>query len=137
MRWSDIPRHPTVAMLRQFAALCVLFCGYLAWQTARSGHGAIAWSLAGLGGTMGLLGIARPSLLRPIFVGWMIAVFPIGYLVSRLILAVVFHAVFTPMAVLFRALGRDALGLRRQTSSTTYWRVKATPADVTRYYRPF
>ena len=45
----------------------------------------------------------------------MIAAFPIGWTISRLMLAALFYLVFTPMALVFRLMGRDALHLRRGT----------------------
>ena len=43
----------------------------------------------------------------------MIAAFPIGWTVSRLMLAAMFYVIFTPVGLVFRLIGRDALRLRR------------------------
>jgi hypothetical protein len=63
--------------------------------------------------TVGPVGLVFPRLVRPIFVGWMIAAFPIGWTVGRISLALLFFIVFTPVSLLFRLRGRDALALRR------------------------
>jgi hypothetical protein len=38
------------------------------------------------------------------------------------LLAVLFFALFSPVAMLLRALGVDVLGLRRDERATSYWR---------------
>ena len=86
---------------------------------------------------VGVLGLARPAAIRPVFVGWMVLAFPIGWAVSNLLLAAVFYGLFTPLAVLFRLLGRDALALRARPGAATYWVPRPAPADVRRYFRQF
>src|SRR6185295_8198865 len=80
-----------------------------------------------------VVGMIAPRALRPVFVGWMIAVFPIGWLVSHALLAVVFYGVFTPLSLAFRALGRDALR-RQRSNDASYWLSKRAAADVAGYY---
>lgn len=46
----------------------------------------------------------------------------IGTLVMQALLAVLFFALFSPVAMLLRALGVDVLGLRRDERATSYWR---------------
>jgi hypothetical protein len=86
---------------------------------------------------IGLAGLLKPVFLRPVYVGWMIAVFPIGWMVSMLILAALFYGVFTPIGLCFRLLGRDALGLKLQPGRDSYWIPKETPDDPRRYLQQF
>jgi hypothetical protein len=72
-----------------------------------------------------------------VFVGWLMAVFPIGFLVSRVVLAVLFYGCFTPLGICFRLLGRDALGLKRAPADGTYWRTRTAVVDQARYLQPF
>jgi hypothetical protein len=65
----------------------------------------------------------------------MIAAFPIGWTVSRVMLAVLFYGVFTPVAIVFRVIGRDLLGLRHRGSVETYWTVKPGVTDPRDYFR--
>jgi hypothetical protein len=138
MRFSDIDFTPPRRKLRQFAALWIVFFAALAaWQA----WGHERWTLAAVLGilavTVGPVGLARPEWLRPIFVGWMVLVFPIGWLVSHVVLAVMFYGLFTPLGLLFRLTGRDALGLRCQKDSTTYWQAKPQATNLRRYFRQF
>ena len=44
------------------------------------------------------------------------------------------YGIFTPMALVFRLIGRDALA-RRRVNAQTYWAPKAAPTDVKSYFR--
>jgi len=83
------------------------------------------------------LGLLRPQLLRWLYVGWMVAVFPIGWLISRVVLALMFYVVFTFVAMQFRFLGRDALERRSKPNAETYWKPKPPARDVRGYFRQF
>src|SRR5438309_4580317 len=139
MNWSDLPWQPTARTLRQFAALWLVFFGALAvWHGFVHGRTAVAVTGAVLALTVGPLGLAWPALVRPVFVGWLVLAFPIGWVVSRVVLAVLFYGLFTPLALAFRLAGRDALRLRRAPDGTaSYWTRRPAPADVRRYFRQF
>src|SRR5437773_822447 len=129
MQWSDIPFRPSSRTLRQFAALWLAFFGSAAaWQALVRDNGTAAVVLGALAVTVGPIGLAWPRLVRPVFVGWMVLAFPVGWLVSRVVLAVVFYGLFTPVGLLLRALGRDVLALRRRADRVSYWEPKPAPA---------
>ena len=50
----------------------------------------------------------------------MFAVFPIGWVVSHLLLGVVYFLVLTPIGLTLRALGRDPLERRFDQSASSY-----------------
>ena len=138
MRWSDIPFSPPPKLLRQFAVLWLLFFGSsAAWQGMVRGRPVVASALALVALAVGLAGILRPAAARPIFVGWMVLAFPIGWTVSLLLLGIVYFGIFTPMALVFRLTNRDALGLRPGPEKETYWEPHPAPADIRRYFRQF
>jgi hypothetical protein len=135
MNWSDIPFRPSTRTLRQFAVLWIVFlAGISYWHAAFRGP----WLLASaLGIGIGLIGLATPRLIRPVFVGWMIAVFPIGWMVSCVLLACVFCGVFAPVGLCFRLVGRDVLEWRYKPGKVTYWTRKNYRTDLARYFRQF
>jgi hypothetical protein len=138
MRWTDIPFDPPRATLRQFAGLClVVFGGMALWQALVRGHVGAGVILAILALTIGPLGLARPEWVRSIYVGWMIAVFPIGWLVSQVILAVMFYGLFVPTGLIFKLIGRDPMQRTRSTGLKSYWTPKTTPSDLSRYFKQF
>jgi hypothetical protein len=138
MQWSDIQFDPSRKTLRQFAGLwLVFFTGLAAWEYFGRAHPTFALILAILAVTVGPLGLIAPKALRPIYVGWMVLAFPIGWTISRVILAAMFYGVFTPVALIFRLIGRDALTRGRPADRATYWLPKPAPIDVRSYFRQF
>ena len=138
MRWSDIPFAPDSRTLRQFAGLWLAFFGgFAAWQGIVRGRVGLAVALAVLAVVVGCLGLVRPSLIRPIFVGWMVLAFPIGWTISLVLLGLIYYGLFLPIGLAFRLAGRDALRLRPRPDVSTYWTPRAAPADVRRYFRQF
>jgi hypothetical protein len=80
---------------------------------------------------------AVPRLRRPLYIGMSAAVYPIGWLLSHVILLSVFLLVVTPMAVLLRMLGRDPLERRFDPAVPTYWVPHHSPSDVRQYFKQF
>ncbi|HZE14814.1 MAG TPA: SxtJ family membrane protein [Mycobacterium sp.] len=80
---------------------------------------------------------AAPRLRRPLYVGMSMAGYPIGWLVSHVILLVIFLFVVTPVALLLRSLRHDPMQRRFDCSAQSYW-VPHRPADhPRRYYQQF
>lgn len=122
-------------MLRQFGALLTLAAtAAAAWRF----DGSQDWRpMAILAAGAALVTALRPAVLRWPFVAWMIVAFPIGWLVGRLLLVIVFFGLFAPIGLTMRALGRDPL-LRRPTSRATYWDARQPrPRDPAGYFRQY
>jgi Saxitoxin biosynthesis operon protein SxtJ len=138
MQWSDIPFDPPRKTLRQFAGLWLAFFGGMAlWQALVKGRPALGFSIAGLALVVGLAGLTRPEWVRLIYVGWMILAFPIGWTVSQVMLALMFFGLFTPIGLVFRLIGRDALQRTRPSGRESYWDPKPAAADLRRYFKQF
>jgi hypothetical protein len=138
MQWSDIPFDPPRKTLRQFAGLWLAFFGGMAlWQALVKGRPALGFSIAGLALVVGLAGLTRPEWVRLIYVGWMVLAFPIGWTVSQVMLALMFFGLFTPIGLVFRLIGRDALQRTRPSGRESYWDPKPAPADLRRYFKQF
>lgn len=135
MHWSDLPFHAPPRTLRQFAALWLLFFAVLAlrgWLNDRVWQTYLALGLA-----VGLPGLVRPTLVRPIWMAALAATFPIGWAVSRLSVVVLYFLVVTPLGVMLRLLRRDPLRLRPQPLRASYWEPRRSPEDVQSYLRQF
>ena len=138
MQWSDVQFNPSEKTLRQFAGLWLVCFGALAlWEAAVRHRSNAALVLGVLALTAGPAGLVRPSLLRPVYVAWMVLAFPIGWTVSQLILAAIFFGLFTPIGLLFRVIGRDSLQRLRAPELESFWSVKPVPADHRRYFKQF
>ena len=125
-------------MLRQFAAAwLVFFLAVGAQQYFGRGHHAAGFVLGGAALVVGTLGLIKPGAVRWIFVGWMVLAFPIGWLVSQVLLAVLFYLVLTPVAMVLRWRGRDLLGRKPAPNRSSLWTPKQTPDDVRSYLRQY
>jgi hypothetical protein len=124
--------------LRQFAALGVAILAAvfgLSWYR----HGAptaAAWSLLVIAVAVGIPGFARPALIRPVFLTAVAVTRPIGRVVNLVLLGALYFGLITPLAMLFRAMGRDVLRRRRPTVAT-YWVPRTTTTDVSQYLRQY
>jgi hypothetical protein len=135
--WKEVVARPKPKVLRQFAGLWLISFGGLAAARVWHGHAdAAAMGLATVAIVVGTLGLVRPQGVRFIYTGWMIAAFPIGWTVSQIMLAVLYFVIFTPVALVFRLMGRDSLKLRRP-EGPSYWTVKARTVKAEDYFRQF
>ena len=136
MTFRELNLKPDDRELRIFSLLWLVgfgvFGALIAW---RGGTWApVVWGLAAVGSAVGLL---MPRAMRPIYVGWMVAAYPIGWTVSLVLLALVYYVVFTGFALVFRALGRDPLGRSFDRNAATYWVPRGQPARIERYFKQF
>jgi len=137
MQWSDVTKSASPRMLRQFAGLLIVFAGgILIWRAVAGQLGPWTIGLAALGILVGAIGLVWPTAIRPVYTGWMIAAFPIGWTVSKITLGGVFYLVFTPVAAVFRLMGRDPLALRRRRDAS-YWLPKTSAKSGDEYLRQF
>ena len=138
MKWSDIPRNPAGKTLRQFAvAWLVFFLAAGAHRYFARGQHEIGIALGGVAVAVGLLGLARPAGVRWLFVTCMVLAFPIGWLVSQVMLLLMFYLIITPVSLLFRVQGRDPLARKPAPNRATFWQPKQTPEDVRSYFRQY
>jgi hypothetical protein len=138
MRWSDIEFYPPARKLRQFAVLWILFFGGLgAIEGLARGRVALGLCLGLAAAVVGGAGLAAPRLIQPIYAGWMALAWPVGWVVSHVVLGLLYYGLFTPLAVLFRVIGRDTLKRRRKPTVSTYYVPKRTPSDPATYFRQY
>src|SRR5262249_50777110 len=138
MQWSDIRFDPDRKTLRQFAGLWMVFFGGVAlWQALARGRGNLGLSIGALAMVVGVAGLTRPEWVRLIYIGWMVLACPIGWTVSQVILLILYFGLFTPIALVFRLIGRDPLQRARRAGVESYWAPKPAPVDVRSYFKQF
>jgi len=138
MQWSDLDFKPSDKTLRLFGVFWGLFfTGLACLQYFKFDHQTLAIVFIALAVPVPLLGWIRPQRIRPVFVGATILAFPIGWTVSRIVLALTFYLLFTPIALFFKVIRRDALSLRHREGRDSYWMEKSIPEDPGSYFRQF
>lgn len=131
--------NPPPKKLRQFgliAPIMLLVIGLvLHWRTGLPPTGVAELCLIGI-----LIFIASrisPKLVRPVYVGLVVAGYPIGWVISHLVMFLFYFGIITPLALVFRLFGRDALHRRWDRQSKTYWSEYPPCDSVERYFRQF
>jgi hypothetical protein len=139
MALLELKRDPTAREVRQFARVWLpAFCALLAtwavlrWQAWPTASALLAVAIAGIA-----IEAVRPGWMRALFLGWMWAAFPIGWLVSHLLMGAIYYLVITPIGLIMRAAGRDPLARRFEPDAETYWTRRDPPAEASRYFRQF
>lgn len=78
-----------------------------------------------------------PPVRKWIFIGWMASVFPIGWILSHVLLSVVFYLVVFPIGMLLRLFRYEVLHRRFDPEATSYWIKREARSDPRRYFRQF
>ena len=68
------------------------------------------WALCGSVISLALMAI--PRAITPLYRAWVWVGEKIGFVISRIILAVIFFGIFSPLGIIFRTFGRDILGIK-------------------------
>src|SRR5271166_3100328 len=98
MSWSDISRLPTPRELRQFAAVVLINLVVVGiWQGTVHDNWGLGRTLLATGSAIGLLGSIRPQAIRWLYIGWMMAIFPVGWVLSHLLLAAAYYGMIVPL----------------------------------------
>ena len=133
---DHVPVSTSNSTLRQFAGLCLLIFGGLAvWKYVGRDHQRVALLFAGLAAVLGCGGLVWPRGIRPVFVTAMALTMPIGLVVSRVLLGVLFFGLFTPVGLVFKLNGRDVLARQYAPEQASYWEPKPGATDIRSYLR--
>jgi hypothetical protein len=92
-------------------------------------HRAAAPFFGAAGGALLLLTAAAPIALRPIERVWMTVALAMGWVMTRVVLGLIFVLVFTPAGLARRLLRRDPMELRLDRGAASYWH-RRPPADA-------
>ena len=91
-----------------------------------------------IGSPLVVLGTIVPIVLKPVYFAWMSMAAVLGFVMTRVILTVFFFVILTPVGLVFKVIGRDALHRKLDRGASTYWIEKEYPiADRTRYEKFF
>ena len=133
-----INRDPSSRQQVVFSAVLPVAFALLGFNVGhRHGIAGVRGALWGIGAVITAAYYTSPGLRRPLYVGMSRAAYPIGWLVSHVILLVVFLLVVTPVALLLRLSGRDPMLRRFDPSAQSYWVPRRPSDDIHRYFQQF
>src|SRR5664280_1347002 len=91
-----------------------------------------------IGGFLVLAGFLFPSILRPLNKVWMTLAVLLGWIMTRVILSLLFYLVITPISLIARISGKHFLDLKIDKSRASYWeKRKNVPSSPVDYERQF
>jgi hypothetical protein len=126
---------PSQKDLRCFAALWwPAVCGVIGAILFKKFHapGSAMWVWIG-GGLIATMGVVSPSAIRPFYLGFIRLTYPIGFIVSHLVLAAIYFLIITPIGALVRIF-HDPMERTFEPEASSYWIVRDTIHND-RYFR--
>lgn len=77
------------------------------------------------------------KLVRPIYLVLILIGFPIGWVISHLVMLLFYFGLITPIALVFRLMNRDAFHRNWDPESESYWTEHQKNDSVNRYFKQF
>lgn len=132
----SIQWNPQAKQLRQFAGIWFpAFCALVGWSIARkTGHWhevEVVWIVAGV---ISIAGLVFPPIIRPVFVGLILLTYPIGWVVSHVLLGLIFYGIVTPIGIILRLTGHDPLQINAPLGNSL-WKSPTGKTDPASYLR--
>lgn len=92
------------------------------------------WVVWVLGLAAGVVGVAAPLHVYPLYLLVTVLAIPIGFVVSTLGLGLFYYGIMTPLGFVLRLTGRDPMRLRKP-SGDSYWLDRGDEPSAGSYYR--
>ena len=132
----SIQWNPERKQLRQFAGIWFpAFCALVGWSIARkTGYWQeveVGWIVAGV---ISIAGLVFPPIIRPVFVGLILLTYPIGWVVSHVLLGLIFYGIVTPIGIILRLTGHDPLQINAPLGNSL-WKSPTGKTDPASYLR--
>ncbi len=74
-----------------------------------------------VGGLFVIIAVVFPSLLRPFHIVWMILALLMGFVMSRVVLTILFYIVLTPVGIIAKIFGKKFMPLGFDKNAESYW----------------
>jgi saxitoxin biosynthesis operon SxtJ-like protein len=106
---SRVPARLSLREGRRFGLLVggvFLLLGTLSYWRGHAIAPAVLWTL---GGTLVVAGVLVPGHLGPVYRAWMSLAVLLSKITTPIIMGLIYYGLFTPMGLVRRALGRNAL----------------------------
>jgi len=111
----------------------MIISGFLIWKEKESYQ-----IFLGIGTIILLTSTTKPIILKPLYLTWMALGLIIGWIMTRVILSLLFYFILTPIGLALRLFGKKVIELRWNKSKKSYWnyRIKEN-IDHESYERQF
>ena len=124
----------TLVVMSSLAALIYWRKSFLFWDFLDQAS-TVAAILLGIGVASAVVSLIYPRANWPLFLLLTVVTFPIGFVVSHILLAIVYFGVVTPTGLVARLLGFDPLKRKLEPDRQSYWNERPEPPPASRYFR--
>ena len=113
--------------------ILIVIAGYLFWKEKESFQ-----ILLTVGVVLCIFGLAIPVILKPIYWVWMIFATILGWIMTRMILSLIFYIIITPIGIISRFFGKQFLELKYDKSIGSYWNYRINKGKgISNYEKQF
>lgn len=130
-RMIEMNLKPDAKTLRQFGFIAVGGFGFVAaiahfdLLIFAAGLGAakpyVVNTFIGLAAYSGAFALIFPKAVLPVYLGLTIATYPIGFVLSHVIMGTLFFGMLTPAGIIMKIIGRDPLERKIDKDAESYW----------------
>lgn len=96
----------------------------------------IAYCIGGIGITLGIITLLSESIFRWVWRGWCKLIFLVDTSIIWLTLPIFYYIIFSPFALILRALGKVNMK-KKSSQKETFWRLVKQPDSDRQYLRQF
>lgn len=106
-----------------FLLLCALFF-------FTGGSELFGWTFLIIGGFLFLSGLIIPAVLKRVYLIWMTGALILGWIMSRVIITILFFLILTPIALIAKVFGKKFLDLDFRDGKTSYWVIREAEKKI-------
>jgi hypothetical protein len=143
----EINFNPDTKTLRQFGVIALVGFGILAalayYEKLIFSFGLgdarmpVVTTFVALGSIALLFSLVFPRANRILYVGLTLLAFPIGFVLSYVIMGILYFLIIGPIAIVMRLFGRDSMHREYDPTAPTYWSAARPPRDKDSYFHQY
>jgi len=138
MKLIQIDHNPSRKQLNVFGVLWLVFFSVIGGIVLnKSGSVQVAAAVWVLAVAVPVVGWIAPAFMRIVYLGMSYATYPIGFVISHLILVFVYYLVITPIGLMMRLFRYDPMNRHFDKSADTYWCKRKQDESLSAYFRQF
>ena len=112
--------------------ILIIIAGFLFWKEKEPFQMFLT-----IGVILCVLGVAIPVVLKQLYWIWMILATILGWIMTRVILSVLFYVLISPIGLIARIFGKQFLELRWNKSKNSYWNYRPVKSKRISYEKQF
>jgi MFS family permease len=143
----ELNLNPDRKTLRQFGVIAFIGFGILALLAyyeklifafgLGSARLTVVGVMVGIGTLALFFSLVFPKANRFLYVGLTLLAFPIGFVLSYVIMGTLYFLIIGPIAILFRLFGRDSMHRGYDPNAPSYWTEAKPPRDKESYFHQY